>query len=162
MLFQGTAMRAIDADGRIELPEFIAGAMGAGVRAGTIMLSKAAGDRCLTGFSRSHLETLQARIERRRAAAEADGGDEAEHRRRSRRTFALMEDTACIDGRMTLPPGLARLGGLNGKLALFVGAGETFEIWDPELAIASGEDEFSELAAYRLAEHRAAHEGVRA
>jgi MraZ protein len=37
-------------------------------------------------------------------------------------------------------------------LALFVGVGGTFEIWNPRLALESGDQDLRELAAYRLEE----------
>jgi MraZ protein len=37
-------------------------------------------------------------------------------------------------------------------LALFVGAGGTFEIWNPKIALESGDPDLRELAAYRLEE----------
>jgi MraZ protein len=36
--------------------------------------------------------------------------------------------------------------------ALFVGVGGTFEIWNPKLALESGDAELRELAAFRLEE----------
>ena len=37
-------------------------------------------------------------------------------------------------------------------LALFVGVGGTFEIWNPRLALDSGDEDLRDLAAYRLEE----------
>ena len=37
-------------------------------------------------------------------------------------------------------------------LALFVGTGGTFEIWNPHLALESGDADLRELAAFRLEE----------
>jgi MraZ protein len=36
--------------------------------------------------------------------------------------------------------------------ALFVGVGGTFEIWNPKLALESGDTDLRELAAFRLEE----------
>jgi MraZ protein len=38
------------------------------------------------------------------------------------------------------------------ELALFVGVGGTFEIWNPQLALESGDEDLQALAAYRLEE----------
>jgi len=35
-------------------------------------------------------------------------------------------------------------------LALFVGVGGTFEIWNPSLALESGDEDLRDLAAFRL------------
>ncbi len=37
-------------------------------------------------------------------------------------------------------------------LALFVGVGGTFEIWNPYVALESGDEDLRDLAAYRLEE----------
>jgi hypothetical protein len=42
-----------------------------------------------------------------------------------------------------------RMGRIEG-LALFVGTGGAFEIWNPELAAASGDPALAELARWRL------------
>jgi MraZ protein len=54
-------------------------------------------------------------------------------------------------GRIILPPMMRRKGQIE-DLALFVGIGGTFEIWNPRLALESGDEELRELAAYRLEE----------
>jgi MraZ protein len=38
------------------------------------------------------------------------------------------------------------------ELALFVGVGGTFEIWNPYVALKSGDGDLKDLAAYRLEE----------
>ncbi len=47
---------------------------------------------------------------------------------------------------------LRRRRGRIEDLALFVGVGGTFEIWNPHLALQSGDADLRELAAYRLEE----------
>jgi len=37
-------------------------------------------------------------------------------------------------------------------LALFVGVGGTFEIWNPHVALEHGDEDLRELAAYKLEE----------
>nr|WP_301183125.1 division/cell wall cluster transcriptional repressor MraZ [Sphingomonas quercus] len=50
--------------------------------------------------------------------------------------FADLEKTSFDDpGRMVLPPQSRRLAGIEGQ-ALFIGAGQTFQIWKPETYIA--------------------------
>ena len=48
-------------------------------------------------------------------------------------------------------PRIGRKGRID-DLALFVGVGGTFEIWNPRLALESGDSDLRELAAYRLEE----------
>jgi MraZ protein len=54
-------------------------------------------------------------------------------------------------GRIILPPMMRRKGQIEDQ-ALFVGVGGTFEIWNPKLALESGDAELRELAAFRLEE----------
>ena len=54
-------------------------------------------------------------------------------------------------GRIILPPMLRRKGRIE-DLALFVGIGGTFEIWNPRLALDQGDEDLREIAAYRLEE----------
>ena len=88
-LFNGSALNAVDAKGRLSVPAFIRGVI-------------------------------------------------------ERRTY----DTS---GRIILPPMMRRKGRIE-ELALFVGVGGTFEIWNPHLALESGDDDLRDLAAYRLEE----------
>jgi len=54
-------------------------------------------------------------------------------------------------GRMVIPLAMRRKGRID-DLALFVGAGGTFEIWNPDLAREAGDEALRELAAWRLDE----------
>jgi len=67
--------------------------------------------------------------------------------------FGSMEEIA-IDGsgRIILPPGLRRRAGITDS-AMFVGTGETFEIWSPEIALSSeGRPDMREFAEDLIAE----------
>ncbi len=158
-LFQGSAIAAIDEDGNVAVPDFIAEGIRAGADTGDVLLARQIGDLCLTAFHRAHLGRIHQRAERRRQRDEEAGLDESAHRARARRAFGLVEGAACRDGRLRLPPAMRHLGGIDG-LALFVGAGETFEIWNPDLALETDDEEFRELVAYRVAEYRGEFGGV--
>ena len=109
-------------------------------------------DPCLTAYDPGFRRVLLADSERLRLRGEEAGGGEDAHHQRLRRMFGLSEETA-IDagGRVRLPALMRRLGRIEG-LALFVGTGGAFEIWNPELAAASADEGLSALARFRLAE----------
>nr|WP_283938481.1 division/cell wall cluster transcriptional repressor MraZ [Sphingomonas alba] len=56
-------------------------------------------------------------------------------------------------GRIVLPPMMRRKGEL-GELALFLGAGETFQIWNPKLFLADKRipEDMKDIARFRLEE----------
>ena len=91
--------------------------------------------------------------ERRRLLEESqESGNNAAHSRRARRTFGLTEDVSYDpSGRIILPPMMRRKGRIE-DLALFVGVGGTFEIWNPHVALEHGDEDLRELAAYKLEE----------
>jgi MraZ protein len=83
---------------------------------------------------------------------ESQGGDTAAHYARARRTFGITEDVPYdTSGRSSCRPMMRRKGQIE-ELALFVGVGGTFEIWNPYVALKSGDEDLKDLAAYRLEE----------
>lgn len=143
--FGGSALQRIEAGGRIRLPRFVRQVAERRSDAGTLVVGIHESDRCLTGYDPGFRQLLFADSERLRLRDEPQHG-------RLRRAFGLTEELA-IDrsGRIALPPMLRALGGI-GALALFVGTGGAFEIWDPEAAVASGDAALAELARWRLGE----------
>ena len=102
------------------------------------------------GYGSALQPRLEAELERRRLRDEALGRAPEAHHARARRTFGLVEEASYDEaGRLTLPP-LARRRGGFGATILFIGAGTHFEIWDPSLAMAEGDEEVRYLAEYRL------------
>lgn len=149
-IFSGNALGALDEDGRVRLPPFILREMARHEGGGRVMLGAHESDPCLTGYGSALRPRLEAELERRRLRDEALGRAPEEHHARARRTFGLVEEADYDEaGRLTLPPLARRRGGL-GREILFVGAGSHFEIWDPSLAMAEGDEELRYLAEYRL------------
>lgn len=146
-LFHGSAICEVDPDGTVQVPAFLVEAFAG--EASELLLSKHAVDGCLVGYGRGHLDTLGARTEARRLADEARGEDAAAHYRRMRRTFGIVERMPRAGNRMTIPAAMRHLGKIGG-LALFVGAGDSFEIWNPDLAIENEDEQFRDLAAFQL------------
>ena len=149
-LFNGSALNAVDAKGRLSVPAFIRSVIERRSDAKAIILGAHETDSCLTGYDRNYARILHAENERRRLAEE--GADPRAHFARARRTFGLTEEASYDgSGRIVLPQ-MMRGRGRIGDLALFVGVGGTFEIWNPQLAIESGDADLAELARFRLEE----------
>ena len=151
-LFNGSALSAVDAKGRLSVPSFIRGVIERRSDAKAVVIGMHEAALCLNAYDRGYAKILYAENERRRLIEESSGGDLAAHHARARRTFGLTEDVPYdTSGRIILPPMMRRKGRIE-DLALFVGIGGTFEIWNPQLALESGDEELRDLASYRLEE----------
>ncbi|HYW17620.1 MAG TPA: hypothetical protein VE891_15885 [Allosphingosinicella sp.] len=149
-IFSGNALGALDEEGRVRLPPFILREMARHEGGGRVLLGVHESDPCLTGYGSALRPRMEAELERRRLRDEALGRAPDEHHARARRTFGLVEEASYDDcGRLTLPPMARRRGGL-GRSILFIGAGSHFEIWNPSLAMAEGDEELRYVAEYRL------------
>ena len=147
-LFSGNALLPVDAEGRTTLPPFVLSVLdrrGAGAR---LLFGAHEQDPCISGYDEGYQALLHAEIERRRLRDEAEGVPAAAHHNRARSLFGAVERAGYdAGGRITLPP-MARSRGRIGERALFVGAGGSFELWDPDLARAAGDPEIRELATF--------------
>ncbi|MBX3562927.1 MAG: division/cell wall cluster transcriptional repressor MraZ [Sphingomonas sp.] len=149
-LFNGSALNAVDAKGRLSVPAFVRAVIERRSDAKVIILGTHEVDACLTGYDRNYARILYNENERRRLVEE--GADPKAHFSRARRTFGVTEEAPYdTSGRIVLPPMMRRRSGIE-DLALFVGVGGTFEIWHPRRALESGDAELRALAEYRLEE----------
>jgi len=149
-LFNGNALNAVDAKGRLSVPAFIRSVIERRSDAKVIILGGHEADLCLTGYDRNYARILHGENERRRLNEESE--DPKAHFARARRTFGITEEAPYdTSGRIILPPMMRRKGQIE-DLALFIGVGGTFEIWNPQVALTSGDPGLMELAAYRLEE----------
>ncbi len=149
-LFNGSALNAVDAKGRLSVPAFIRQVIERRSDAKAIIIGAHEVDPCLTAYDRNYARNLHGENERRRLNEES--ADPRAHFARARRTFGITEEVPYdSSGRIVLPPMMRRKGRIE-DLALFVGVGGTFEIWNPRLALESGDADLRELAAYRLEE----------
>lgn len=149
-LFNGSALNTVDAKGRLSVPAFIRSVVERRSEAKAIVIGAHEVDPCLTAYDRNYARILYAENERRRLQEE--GADPQAHFARARRTFGVTEEVPYdTSGRIILPPMMRRKGGIE-DLALFVGTGGTFEVWNPKLALESGDPDLRDLAAYRLEE----------
>jgi DNA-binding transcriptional regulator/RsmH inhibitor MraZ len=145
--FSGSALGAVDKAGRLTLPTFVRATLARRGGDRALMVGAHASASCLTAYDRSVLPMLHADLERRRIGGEA--GDEDAHHLRARRAFGFAEECGIDAGTVQLPM-LMRRRARIGTLALVVGAGATFEIWDAETALASDDPDLAELAAFHL------------
>ena len=150
--FQGSALNAVDAKGRLSVPAFVRSVIERRSDARAIIVGAHEVSPCLTGYSRAHSQELYAELERRRLAGEEKGAAVEEHYARARRLFGMTEDVPeDSSGRLILPPMMRRKGRIE-DLALFVGVGGVVEIWNPRIALEEGDRDLKEIAAYRLEE----------
>jgi MraZ protein len=150
--FQGSALNAVDAKGRLSVPAFVRGVIERRSDARAIVVGAHEIAPCLTAYGRNYARNLWTELERRRLAEEDRGGTLDEHYARARRTFGTAEDVPYDpSGRIILPPVLRRRGKIE-DLALFVGVGGIVEIWNPRIALAEGDNDLKEIAAWRLEE----------
>jgi len=154
-LFSGSALSAVDARGAMSLPPFVRGVIERRTDGRAVTFGVHEADPCLTAYDRGYEHDLHAELERRRLRDAVAGTKADTHHARARRAFGLAED-ADFDGagRIMLPAMLRALGKIE-DLALFVGAGRTFEIWNPQIARKAGGPDLRVLAEYRLGEKSA-------
>jgi len=148
--FSGSALVAVDAKGRLSVPAGIRQKIERRSDTRAIVLTRHPTEPCLTGFDTNYLRLLYVDNERRRLAEEER--DPLAHYSRDRRSFGSAEEVPYdTSGRILLTAKLRRRGQLE-DLALFVGVGATFELWNPQLALKSGDSEIREFAAEALEE----------
>lgn len=150
--FQGSALNAVDAKGRLSVPAFVRAVIERRSDARAIVVGAHEIAPCLTGYGRGYARNLYDEMERRRLAEEGRGGTLDDHYARARRLFGMTEDVPYDpSGRIVLPPMMRRKGQIE-DLALFVGVGGVVEIWNPRLALRQGGADLKEIAAWRLEE----------
>jgi DNA-binding transcriptional regulator/RsmH inhibitor MraZ len=151
-LFGGSSLCAVDRHGRVRLPRFVRSVVERRAQAAALVVGAHDSDPCLIAYDPGFRRFLFADSERLRLRGEEAGHGEEVHHQRLRRMFGLSEEAA-IDpaGSIRLPPLMRRLGSIE-DLALLVGTGGAFEIWNPHLAARSADEGLSALARFRLAE----------
>lgn len=150
--FNGSALNAVDAKGRLSVPAFVRNVIDRQSDARAIVVGAHEVSPCLTAYGRSYARNLYEEMERRRLVEEGKGAAVEEHYARARRLFGMTDDVPYdSSGRIVLPPMMRRKGRIE-DLALFVGVGGIVEIWNPKVALAEGDRDLKEIAAYRLEE----------
>ena len=153
-LFQGSALNAVDAKGRVSLPAFLRQVVEKRGDAHAVVLAKHDTFPCITAYDRGYAAIQHRKLERIGEALETDPARAAEYHARNLLAFGTTEDVPYDpSGRIVLPP-MSRRKAKIADLALFIGAGETFQIWNPAefLAHEAIHEDLKDVARYRLEE----------
>jgi transcriptional regulator MraZ len=130
--FSGSTLVAVDAKGRLSVPAPIRQKIERRSDMRAIMLTRHPDAPCLAGFDTNYLAFLHAENERRRGE---EGNDPRAHESRARLSFGNAEEVSYdASGRILLSAKLRNRGQIE-ELALFVGVGPIFELWNPRLAL---------------------------
>lgn len=134
--FAGAYVNGIDAKHRLSVPASLRDTVEA--RSGTkaVVLAPSEYADCLVGYDITHYDRIRARLE------EQFSGDFGPGRsRKARSLFGLAVELKYDDtGRIILTQALIDGAGLE-KQAVFLGAGDYFELWHPEKLLADAEDD---------------------
>ena len=153
-LFQGSALNAVDAKGRVSVPAFLRAVIEKRGAARTIVLAKHDSFPALSAYDPAFAAMRHAKLERLLEKEETSPDAELDYQRRNMMAFAATEETPYdTSGRIVLPPMMRRKGGIE-DLALFLGTGETFQIWNPKLFLGDARipEDMKDIARFRLEE----------
>ena len=153
-LFQGSALNAVDAKGRVSVPAFLRQVIERRGDARNIVLAKHDTFKALSAYDPAYAALKHAKLERLAEKTETDPAAELDYARRTMMAFGATEEVPYdSSGRVLLPPMMRAKGGIE-ELALFIGVGETFQIWNPKLFLADPNipDDMKDIARFRLDE----------
>src|SRR3954447_17251625 len=153
-LFQGSALNAVDAKGRVSIPAFLRGVIERRGDARTIVLAKHEAFPCLSAYDPAYAALKHAKLERLLEKEETGPDAQLDYQQRNLMAFAATEEVPYdSSGRILFPPMMRRKGQIA-DVALFLGTGETFQIWNPELLLKDPRipDDLKDIARYRLEE----------
>ncbi len=157
-LFQGSALNAVDAKGRVSIPAFLRGVIERRGDARTIVLAKHESFACLSAYDPAYAALKHAKLERLLEKEETSAEAQLEYQQRNLMAFAATEEVPYdSSGRIVFPPMMRRKGQI-GDLALFLGAGETFQIWNPDFLLKDPRvpEDLKDITRFRLEERGAA------
>ena len=153
-LFQGSALNAVDAKGRVSVPAFLRSVIERRGDARNIVLAKHDHFTALSAYDPAHAAMKHAKLERLLEKQETDPAAELDYARRTMMAFGATEEVPYdSSGRIIIPTMMRRKGGIE-DLALFIGVGETFQIWNPQLFLADKNipEDMKDIARFRLEE----------
>ena len=153
-LFQGSALNAVDAKGRVSVPAFLRSVIERRGDAKTIVLAKHESFPCLSAYDPAYAALKHSKLERLFEKEEGNPAAALDYQQRNLMAFAATEEVPYdSSGRIVLPPMMRRKGGIE-DLALYLGTGETFQIWNPRLFLADKNipEDLKDIARYRLEE----------
>jgi MraZ protein len=153
-LFQGSALNAVDGKGRVSIPSFLRSVVERRGDAKTIVLAKHENFPCLSAYDPAYAALKHAKLERLLEKEETSPDAQLEYQQRNLMAFAATEEVPYdSSGRIVFPPMMRRKGQI-GELALFLGTGETFQIWNPQLLLDDKRipEDLKDVARFRLEE----------
>ena len=153
-LFQGSALNAVDAKGRVSVPAFLRSVIERRGDAKTIVLAKHESFPCLSAYDPAYAALKHSKLERLFEKEEGNPAAALDYQQRNLIAFAATEEVPYdSSGRIVLPPMMRRKGGIE-DLALYLGTGETFQIWNPRLFLQDKTipEDLKDIARYRLEE----------
>ena len=153
-LFQGSALNAVDAKGRVSIPAFLRSVVERRGDARTIVLAKHEVFPCLSAYDPAYAALKHAKLERLLEKEETSPEAQLEYQQRNLMAFAASEEIPYdSSGRILMPPMMRRKGQIA-DLALFLGTGETFQIWNPDLLLKDPRipEDLKDIARFRLEE----------
>ena len=152
-LFSGSGVCVVDGAGGLLLPAFVRETISRRSAAQRLFIGSHETDPCLVAYDAGFVSSIHADVERRRIAELATSPQL--HFVRARRAFGFVESADVDAGRIVLP-GLMRRRAHVAQLALLVGTGGAFEIWDARIALDHGDADLHELAAFYIDRQQAA------
>ena len=153
-LFQGSALNAVDAKGRVSVPAFLRTVIERRGDSRTIVLAKHEHFAALAAYDPAYAGMKHAKLERLLEKDELNPDAAIEYQQRNLMAFAASEEVPYdSSGRIVLPPMMRRKGGIA-DLALFLGTGETFQIWNPNTFLDDPRipEDMKDIARFRLEE----------
>ena len=124
-------MNGVDAKHRLSVPAPLRETIEARSQMKALVLSPAEHAPCLIGYDVTYFARIEARLEAEFAQDFGPGRS-----LKARTLFAMTEQLKYDDtGRIILSPTLRDAGEIGGE-ALFMGAGDYFELWSPEVLLA--------------------------
>ena len=153
-LFQGSALNAVDGKGRVSIPSFLRSFIERRGDAKTIVLAKHQNFPCLSAYDPAYAALKHAKLERLLEKEETGPDAQLDYEQRNLMAFAATEEVPYdSSGRIVFPPMMRRKGQI-GELALFLGTGETFQIWNPQLLLDEKRipEDLKDIARFRLEE----------
>ena len=153
-LFQGSALNSVDAKGRVSVPAFLRSVLERRGDGRTVVLAKHESFPALSGYDPAYAALKHAKLERLFEKQEGDAEAALEYQQRNLMAFAATEEVPYdSSGRIVFPTMMRRKGQI-GDTALFLGTGETFQIWNPQQLLDDPRipEDLKDIARFRLEE----------
>jgi MraZ protein len=146
-LFKGNHFCAVDQAGRMMLPEFARRTLALRLSSSRILLGVHETEPCLVAFDSAELAEVRSDCQRRRMA---ECATPHQHSFLLRRLFGFMSEVDVrASGRFEIPAILRRRGRI-GDAVLVIGTGAALELWNPQVALESGDPDLRELTEFHL------------